>query len=422
MSIDQMERKDADVAALENEVREWIAQNWKGENSLDWRKTVVAAGWAAPTWPKDFFGRGLTPAQGQVVLDVFNELGVPGGAREIPGPNTDLYIPLAGNTIQAFGNEEFKREFLPKLLTGEAGRGCLFYSEPGAGSDLAGLQTRAERDGDEFIVNGQKIWTSGAQEADFGLLMARTDWDVPKHAGLSFFIMPVKQPGIEVRPIKQMTGGKEFNEVFFTDARVPAKNLVGQINDGWRVLQVALMAERASMGGAYGDPEADEDARPSIFTASEDLIEAARKAGLDKDSATRQELAKIHSWRLLNGLNGRRAAAELSGGSSSSLASLGKLAKSRVLHQGWAFRYRMQGQSGLEYDYDADRPMFKANDIDEPDFHILWSFINSIGGGSDQIQRNIISERVLGLPKGIEPDKGVPFRDVKKGVAPKPLS
>jgi alkylation response protein AidB-like acyl-CoA dehydrogenase len=289
----------------------------------------------------------------------------------------------------------------------------LLYSEPGNGSDLAGLQTRAERDGDTFVVNGQKIWTTGGHKAACALLIARTDWDVPKHAGISFFIIPMDLPGIETRPIKQMTGESDFNEVFLTDVPVPASCLVGNLNGGWRVLQTALKEERRTMGFELGAARRKPDQRSPIFSESDDLVAAAREAGVLDSPAVRQEIMQIHSWRLVNSWNAVRAMREIQAGGGSSLASLGKLANSRILHSSWALKHRLLGPQAMLYD-PADTGAHEVN------HQMMWAFINSIGGGTDQIQRNIISERILGLPKGHEPDRGVPFRDVRKGGTARP--
>ena len=396
------------AGALTDEVRSWLAGNWHGADDADWRRRVVEAGWAAPTWPRDAFGRGLSRTDAKTVAAEFAAVGASGAAVEAHG-----FTALAGTTIVEFGSPELKGEILPKMLSGELTRGCLLYSEPGNGSDLAGLQTRAERDGDVFVVNGQKIWTTGGHEAQFALLLARTDWDVPKHAGISFFIIPMDLPGIEVRPIKQMTGESDFNEVFLTDVRIPAGTLIGEVNDGWRVLQTALKEERRTMGFELGAGKHEEGGRAPIFTTSDDLIEAARAAGKLDDEAVRQDIMRIHSWRLVNDWNAVRAKKEIEAGGGSSLASLGKLAKSRILHESWALKYRLLGARGMLYD-PADKAAY------EVDHQMMWSFINSIGGGTDQIQRNIISERILGLPKGYEPDRGVPFRDVRKGGTARP--
>lgn len=400
---------EQDLQTVRHGVRGWLQENWYGDDDIHWRKRVVASGYAAPTWPEDAGGRGLSRSEAQAIAEEFESTGAPGACRELGTFHENSWLYLAGGPLLAYGTAEQKTALLPKILTGEFAVGCLLYSEPGAGSDLAGLQTRAVLDGDEYVINGQKVWTTGGHLADFALLVARTDWDVPKHAGLSFFIFPMHQPGVEVRPIRQMTGDSEFNEVFLTDARVPSENLIGGPGNGWKVLQVALAAERQGMGATASG------ASIGLLTASTDLIEAAQEAGRSEDPVIRQEIMRVHTWRLVNEWNNARAAAEFRSGGSSSLASLGKLANSRILHSGIDLKYRLLGPRALQYDADADAAAYDV------DYHLMFSFINSIGGGSDQIQRNIISERVLGLPKGFEPDKGVPFKDVRKADATKSL-
>jgi len=407
MSTDEAQAHTTE-GSLSEEVRSWLAANWHGTDDDAWRACVVEAGWAAPTWPAESYGRGLSPADAKTVAREFAAAGAPGAVAE-----GTPFAALAGKPIIEFGPEELQRDVLPKLLSGAWSRGCLLYSEPGNGSDLAGLQTRAERQGDIFVVNGQKIWTTGGHEAQCALLLARTDWDVPKHAGISFFIIPMDLPGIEVRPIKQMTGESDFNEVFLTDVPVPASTLVGELNDGWRVLQTALKEERRMMGARPGPDRRKNGDRAAIFAESDDLIEAARAAGQLGDEEVRQEIMRIHSWRLVNDWNAVRARQQIQAGGGSSLASLGKLARSRILHSSWALKYRLLGARGMLYD-PADATAY------EVDHELMWSFINSVGGGTDQIQRNIISERILGLPKGYEPDRGMPFREVRKGGSSSP--
>jgi alkylation response protein AidB-like acyl-CoA dehydrogenase len=405
---DAMTGSGAGQGSLGEEVRSWLAANWQGTDDAGWRARVLEAGWAAPSWPADSFGRGLSRAEAKAVAQEFRKAGAPGAAVEHQG-----FTAIAGNTVTEFGPAELKRDVLPKMLSGMWTRGCLLYSEPGNGSDLAGLQTQAVRDGDVFVVNGQKIWTTGGHEAQYGLLIARTDWDVPKHAGISFFIIPMNLPGIQVRPIRQMTGESDFNEVFLTDVPVPAGALVGELNDGWRVLQTALKEERRMMGFELGAARRKDGDRAPIFTGSDDLIEAARAAGKLDDPEVRQEIMRIHSWRLVNDWNAVRARQQIQAGGGSSLASLGKLAKSRILHSSGALRYRLLGARGMLYD-PADAAAYAV------DHELMWAFFNSVGGGTDQIQRNIIGERILGLPKGHEPDRGVPFRDVRKGGSARP--
>jgi alkylation response protein AidB-like acyl-CoA dehydrogenase len=395
------------------EVSAWLRDHWHGTDDPPWREALVAAGWAAPTWPSDAYGRGLSRDEAKTVAEEFEKAGAPGGALDVRSFHASPWLFLAGNTLLAYGGPA-RAEYLPRLLSRELTTGCLLYSEPGAGSDLAGLQTRADRDGDEYVVTGQKIWTTGGREAQFGLLIARTDWDVPKHAGLSFFLIPMNLPGIEIRPIRQITGEAEFNEVFLNEVRIPASSLIGEEGQGWKALQVALAAERTGMGSladagaGSGDGAAQRQSAPGLAAPVQNLIDLARSVERSGDPAIRQELMKILSWKITNTWTGQRAAAEVRRGSSS-LASLGKLANSRVLHSSADLAFRLQGRDSLAYDYDhpTDYPV---------DRELMWSFINSIGGGSDQIQRNIISERVLGLPKGYEPGKGVPFKDVRKGT------
>ncbi|WP_460775769.1 acyl-CoA dehydrogenase family protein [Microbacterium sp. GXF7504] len=388
---------------LQDEVHEFVDTAWRGADDPAYRRRVFAAGWAAPGWPRDAYGRGLPAAEARRVPALFAAAGAPDPVRSTRG-----YGALMGTPVLREGSPELREAVLPKLLTGEWHTGCLLYSEPGNGSDLAGVQTRAVRDGDDFVVTGHKIWTTEAHLAQAALLLARTNPDVPKHAGLTLFVLDMATPGIEVCPIRQITGEQDFNEVFLTEVRVPARNAIGPVDDGWRVLQIALAEERRLMGLALGVRPKRPGERPRIFTASDDLVAAARAAGRLDDEAVRQQLMRIHSWRMVNRWTGQRALAELRRSGSSSLASIGKLEKSRILHEGWGLRFRLQGAQSLRYDYDDPA-------ASEVGHQLMWSFINSIGGGSDQIQRNIIAERILGLPKGHEPDRDVPFRDIVKG-------
>jgi alkylation response protein AidB-like acyl-CoA dehydrogenase len=224
----------------------------------------------------------------------------------------------------------------------------------------------------------------------------------------------MRQTGVEVRPIHQITGASDFSEVFL-DARVPAADLIGGPGNGWKVIQVALAAERRGMGElrleARGDERSADPGKPvPLFARSNDLIELARSAGRLDDPLVREEIMKIHTWRLVNDWTAARAASDPSVGGAAAAASLGKLANSRILHRAAALRYELLGQRVLQYDEAADPEAYRV------DYDLMMSFINSIGGGSDQIQRNIIGERVLGLPKGPEPDRGVPFRDVLKAA------
>ena len=388
------------------EVRQWLEQNWHKDVPVrassfgrdprgPWLTKVVEARWAVPRWPEAWFGRGFNDEQARIVEAEFSAVGAPGTGQD----RTNLWA----NTALKFATESFKKEIIPKLLAGGVGM-CLLYSEPGAGSDLAAVRTRADRQGDEFVVTGQKVWTSGAHLADYGMLLARTDWDVPKHKGLSFFFLPMKQKGVEVRPLHQVTGESHFNEVFIDNAVVPEANLLGPLNGGWAVLQTALAYERSVMGdmsrGTRSQAETPGKGNP--------LVELARDMGKLDDPAVRQRLAQIVSYRMLNRLNTQRGKAELGQGTSSPIMSLGKLAMSRILHQEASLRLDLLGAEGLLDGEQNQR-------ADEANFLALDAYFTSIGGGTDQIQRNIIGERLLGLPREPEVDRDIAFREVRAG-------
>lgn len=394
--------------ALRQEVADWLATNWTGDRSDAFLEKVVDDKWAAPSWPVEWYGRGLTPEQGQVIASEFARAGAPGSGQDI----TNLWA----NTVLAFGSDELRQEHLRDLMLGRTNM-CLLYSEPGAGSDLASVQTRADRDGDEWVVTGQKVWTSGGRNADYAFLIARTDWDVPKHRGLSFFFLPMKQPGVEVRALRQATGDSRFNEVFLTEARVSADNMLGDLGKGWATLQTALAYERAVMGESARrrkDSKSDDAVRSADDEASAplpdlSLIDLARDMDRIGEPAMRQQLMALRSLVLVNKWNGQRAKAELEQGTSSSIVSLGKLAMSRILHTAGSLQAEILGAEAML----AGQASPRAADAT---YSMLNAFFTSIGGGTDQIQRNIIGERVLGLPKEPEVDKGLPFSQVRKAT------
>ncbi|KPF80420.1 acyl-CoA dehydrogenase [alpha proteobacterium AAP81b] len=388
------------------ETRAFLAANWApGRKSSgeaygrhpdsDFLQRVLDAGFAVPTWPRESWGRGLSAAQGKLIEREFAAAGAPGAGQD----RSNLWA----NTAAAHAQPDFRSHIVPLLLTGRVGM-CLLYSEPGAGSDLAGVRTRADRDGDDYVINGQKVWTSGAADADYGMLICRTDWDVPKHKGLSFFFLPMQQPGIDVRPLRQITDEAHFNEVFITDARVPAANMLGKPGDGWRVLMTALAYERSVMGDAARGPRSGK-AGPKGDAA---LVELAREAGMLEDPVVRQEIARVTAYKILNRLNNARAKADMAQGNSSPIMSLGKLAMSRILHSEAALRTRLLGPQSM-----LEGPQHPC--AEDANFLTLNAYFTSIGGGTDQIQRNIIGERVLGLPKEPELDRELPFREVKAG-------
>lgn len=387
-----------DVTAIREEVRNWLAERWdpqtrraqSGGSLSEWLDQVVEAGYAVPSWPREWWGRDLDKPSVSAIVNEFRKAGAPGAGQDRTN--------ITANSVMQFGNEALKKKIIPEFLTARAQQ-CLLYSEPGAGSDLAAVRTRADRDGDHYVVTGQKVWTSGAQSADYGLLIARTDWDVPKHKGLSFFIIEMRQPGIEVRPINQITGDSHFNEVFLDNAIVPAENRVGEEGEGWKVMQTALAVERLVMGDGAGERR-----QGSSKDNSANLIDIAREAGKIDDPVARQEIAQAMAWRKLNALNMLRAKQEMAQGSASPIMSLGKLAMSRILHEDAKVMTRLLGAASM---LDGDDNA-RAADVN---YRTANAYMTSIGGGTDQIQRNIISERVLGLPREAEADRNIPFRE-----------
>jgi alkylation response protein AidB-like acyl-CoA dehydrogenase len=412
-------------ASVRAEIRDWIAANWDPTLSLiEWRERLVNSGWGAPGWPADLYGRGLEPALVSMVEDEMRRAHVVGVARS--GARN-----LAIQTILAHGSEVQKRAFLPPTLTGQYSW-CQLFSEPGSGSDLAGAVTRADlRDG-RWIVNGQKVWTTSAHHADWGLLLARTDWDAPKHAGLSFFLIDMRQPGIEVRPLRQMNGYASFNEVFLTDAEVAAEHRIGELGAGWAVATTTLMHERS-----HGDPSAakptdpagrqgrvyDEE-REEIAIATEpygwypqragrvDLVlERARETGKIDDPVVRQEIAKLLILDRSAKWTAMRARAGLAPGESlGPMGSLIKLVGSHVARSAARVHTLISGADAMLTGADAQRDGVIAE--------VLISVpAVSIAGGTDEIQRNIIAERILRMPKEPSFDANRPFRDVPKNPA-----
>jgi alkylation response protein AidB-like acyl-CoA dehydrogenase len=378
---------------IRTEVRQWLAQNWDpGADRTGWTQRVFDAGWSAPSWEPEWGGRGLSDAQSRIVAAEFAAVGAYGTGAD--------RADMLACTIHDLGTEEQKLRLIPPSVRGET-RWCLLYSEPGAGSDLAGLRTRADRDGDDWVVNGQKVWTSFAAHADYGLLVARTDWDAPKHKGISFFIFPMRQAGVEVRPIHQITGESEFNEVFVTDARVPHANLVGEPGGGWAVLQLALAHERRLMGDLARTSKSSGDLKPD----SNSLIGMARAAGRLADSHIRQEIAVVEGYAAVNRWNTRRAKNTADKAEAATLLSLGKIAMSRILHE--TARVQTEIAGGETMLAGPDHPVGDAIT-----FRALNAYFTSIGGGTDQIQRNIVGERILGLPKEPEPYRDTAFRDL----------
>lgn len=374
-------------------VRAWLAEHWDpARDRAGWLAAVVDAGYAVPRWSRAAHGLDLPDDQARIVEAEFARAGAPGSGQD----RTNLWA----NTLLTHGTDELRERLLRPLLENRV-RMCLLYSEPGAGSDLAGVRTSAVLDGTDYVVEGQKVWTSNAAGADYGMLLARTDPAVPKHRGLSFFFLPMDQPGVQVRPLRQITGEAHFNEVFLTGARVPRANLLGGPGSGWRVLLTALAYERVALGQTNLGAMTRANGR-----AEADLVELARRYGRDGDVLLRREIARVVALRSVNRWTNQRAQAQAEQGSSSPLASLGKLAMSRIVHETGRVQSAIVGPQAL-----LEGP--ENPDGDDANFASMNAYFTSIGGGTDQIQRNIIGERLLGLPREPEVDRDVPFQDVK---------
>lgn len=388
-------------------VREWIKANPKPSGA-----TLAKAGYVAPHWPAPW-GLAADPIHQLIIDDELNRAAV-------RRPTNPIGIGWAGPTLLYAGTQEQKDLYLDRLLSGED-FWCQLFSEPGSGSDLASLGTRALRDGDEFIVNGQKIWTSGAQHAKYGILIARTDPDLPKHKGISYFVCPMDAPGIEIRPITEMTGGHTFNEVFFTDVRIPAANLIGDLNDGWRLAKVTLGNERVSLstGGVLWG---------SGPTAIE-MLDAVRANGPVTDVHMRQRLASIYiEHMVLDLIRLRTLSAKLRGEQPGPEASIRKIMADEHGQHVMAVARDLLGASGMltssegrdEFVPGTDTkglgPGRPPNDLGHPGWYdgYMFSQALTIGGGTGDVQRNIVAERVLGLPHDIDVQIGLTWAETQR--------
>ncbi len=417
--------ESVDAESVRREVRAWLEANWNHDQSLvEWRNKLADSGWGCPTWPREWYGRGLPVSLGDVVSEEFDRIGAVG----TPGGGG---MTLAGPTILEHGTDDVKQRLLRGIVTGED-TWCQLFSEPGSGSDLAGLTTRAElsRDGDEFIVNGQKLWSTSAHHAKYGMLLARTNWDVPKHRGITYFALEMHQPGVTPKPLKQMNGHASFNEVFLNDARVPVANAIGQVGNGWAVAQATLAHERRSFDvlqraarGSRGTGRAHEELRaevadmmapytwyPQRAGRADLIVERAKATGRNTDPVVRQEIAKLLSLARSTEWTARRAkAARVAGRPPGPEGSLGKLYASDIARACSRVHTLITATDSLLSG--ADGPL--EGIIAE----ILVSVpAVSIAGGTDEIQRNIVSERVLGLPREPQSDHDRPFRDVPRNA------
>jgi alkylation response protein AidB-like acyl-CoA dehydrogenase len=382
-----------DEQAFRDELRAWLADNvpeaWPGDQRgeanadywqhlRDWQRKLSEGGWAGISWPVEFGGRGATPIQQSIFL------GEVARARA-PEHLGVIGEGLVGPTIIAVGTDAQKKRFLPPILTGEH-VWCQGFSEPNSGSDLASLGTKAVRDGDTYIVNGQKIWTSFAHSADWCLLLVRTDTSVPKHKGITCLLVDMHSPGVSVRPLRQMSGDSGFNEVFFSDVRVPVENQLGETNNGWKVGLTALMNERANLGSSL---------YVSFGQTIAELIEHARtrrKNGkpLAEDPLVRQKLAQAHIELEVYRLNVDRALSRLNKSQTPGPeGSILKIYWSEMNQRLVQTATEVLGDVSLLRDFDGGQWVYRY----------LRSRGNTIEGGTSEIQRNILAERVLGLPK-----------------------
>jgi alkylation response protein AidB-like acyl-CoA dehydrogenase len=359
-----------------------------------WQAKKADAGYAGITWSKDWGGRGETAIH-QVIYDQEEaKYAVPRGLFDI---GLGMCIP----TLCTWGTQEIRDRFARKALRGEE-IWCQLFSEPAAGSDLAGLRTRAEPDGSDWIVNGQKIWTSGAHYCDWGVLVTRSDFAAKKHDGMTYFFIDMRSPGIEIRPIKQMSGASHFNTVFFKDVRVPDSQRLGAVGEGWKVALTTLMNERYTIGGRVG-------------VGIEDIFELSRKLELDDGPALKNQAVrdKLADWYVasqgLKYVNFRTMTALSRGDTPGPEASLGKLVNASTLQNIAAFAMDLMEQGGVLCDPTL-APVAAAFQQT-----LLTSPASRIAGGSDEIMRNIIAERVLGLPPEIRVDKTQPFNQLPIG-------
>ncbi len=405
-------------ATVHQQVTDWFHSAWDPSLSLlAWRDLLVDSGWAVPSWSSNWFGRDLPAWADRVAHSAIRKAGgvaVPLGAG----------FGLAAPTMYDHASDQLKTKYLRSTLTGELAW-CQLFSEPGAGSDLAGLKATAIRDGDEWIINGQKVWNTSADHADMAILVARTDWGVSKHSGLSYFLIEMLQPGVEVRPIEQMNYHNSFNEVFLSDARVPHENMVAGEGDGWKVARGTLAHERSFSSQRNADlspaasgrviDEAQAEAVEYLKTyewypqrmGRPDLVTPQAKArGKINDPVLRQAMMELTSFQQASEWTaGRAKAARELGRPPGSEGSIGKLALSEVARRSNHVHSTIAGARGM------------LRDGPEPNDEVVAEVLvstpaQSIAGGTDEIQHNILGENMLGLPKEPSVDRGMPFRDV----------
>lgn len=395
----------AEAEAYREKVQAFLAENlptnWGGVGQLtgqaltdfvtEWRKTLYSAGYLAPGWPVEYGGSGLSALEQVIIGEEFAKAGVP-----IGGPNDVFGIQMLGNTLLRWGTDEQKSHHLPRILSGDD-TWCQGYSEPNAGSDLANLGLKAQLDGDQWILNGQKIWTSAGHLADHIFTLARTDPDAPRHKGISFLLVDMRQPGIEVRPIRMISGESEFNEIFYTDAVAPKADVVGGVNNGWAVAMTLLGFERGEAAAV----------NPIRFAAEVDrLLLLAKERGVANDPRIRQRLADCYSKVEIMRYSGMRVLTQFLGGHHPGPdAAISKLYWSEYHKQVTELALDIIGAEAMTPTGRPPSSAFSTDDAGAPNSTASWvgTFLNARAGtiyaGSSQVQRNIIGEMVLGLPK-----------------------
>ena len=410
-------------ASVRAEARAWLEANWDTDLGLvEWRHKLADSGWGIPNWPTDWHGRDLPVGLVPIVEEEFRRIGA------LPIPKSGIRM-LAAATILDHGSDMHKKKYLRRIITGED-IWCQLFSEPGSGSDLAGATTKAVMVGNKWVVNGQKVWTTSAHKADWGLLLARTDMDVPKHKGLSYFIIDMHQPGVETQPLKQMNGHASFNQVFLTDAEVMPDFQVAELGDGWKVATTTLMHERRGAdslrswgqvpdkkGRIYDEERTEIETTLAPYkwypqrAGRVDLVMArAKETGAFDDPAVRQEIAKLMVLHKSAEWTARRArSAQEQGKPQGPEGSLGKLAASNVSRAAARVHTMISGADAMLSGADGA--------LDGTIAEILISFpASAIAGGTDEIQKNIISERVLKMPKETRFDADKPFKDVPRNT------
>ncbi|MGD1988769.1 MAG: acyl-CoA dehydrogenase family protein, partial [Pseudomonadales bacterium] len=357
-----------------------------------WQKLKQENGWACLNWPKAFGGRGATPME----MIVWNQ---EEARYNVPTQPFAIGLGMCGPVVMGFAGDKQRAAYLPKMASGED-IWCQLFSEPAGGSDVANLRTRAVQDGDEWVINGQKIWTSGAQYCDYGILLTRTDPSVPKHQGLTMFIVNMKAPGVEIRPIKQASGKSGFNEVYFTDVRIKDDHRLGAVGDGWKVSIVTLMNERLAVGSASG-PDAKEMLALAQSLEVDDRPALENKAVRDRIATWHCEQSGLHFTKL------RVQSAMSRGETPGPENSITKIVSANKLQGIGSYGMDLMDMGGILVDQDGQDDSFYGAWLSAPGLRIA--------GGTDEILRNIIAERVLGLPGDVRVDKSIPFTEVPQG-------